>query len=111
MATHASARTSAHAGAHAEAPAGTTAASCTPAIARPDGSAAAANAASHAIAAGEEHAIDFPPGTVAAQTAPGKCCSNSTRYTYASFVAGGLTGNRVAAAASCASLTFVSAEA
>src|SRR5688500_4559084 len=52
------------------------AALCTPATARPDGSAASANAASHAIAAGVEHAIDLPPGTVRAQASPGKCCSN-----------------------------------
>lgn len=40
--------------------------SCTPATARPDGSAIAAKLASQAIAAGEEQAIDLPLGTVSA---------------------------------------------
>lgn len=52
---------------------------CTPATARPDGSAALANDASHAIAAGDEHAIDLPPGTVAAQAAPGNWRSKMRR--------------------------------
>ena len=47
------------------------AALCTPAIALPDGSAAAAKLASQAIAAGEEQAIDLPPGTVSAAAGPG----------------------------------------
>src|SRR3546814_3878915 len=49
---------------------------CTPATARPEGSAAAANAASHSIATGDEHAIDLPPGTVRAQASPGNASSN-----------------------------------
>ena len=48
-----------------------TAASCTPATDRPDGSAALANAGSHSSAAVDEQAIDLPPGTVAAQASPG----------------------------------------
>src|SRR5262245_5329610 len=48
---------------------------CTPATARPDGSAILAKASSQAIAAGEEQAIDLPPGTVPAHAAPGKNCS------------------------------------
>lgn len=44
---------------------------CTPATARPDGSAIFAKLASQAMAAGEEHAIDLPPGTVSAQAWPG----------------------------------------
>src|SRR5690606_12339048 len=44
---------------------------CTPATARPEGSAIAAKLASQAIAAGEEQAIDLPPGTVSAQAVPG----------------------------------------
>src|SRR6185437_7957659 len=44
---------------------------CTPRTARPDGSAIAANAGSHASAAGDEQAMDLPPGTVAAQASPG----------------------------------------
>src|SRR5690606_34190222 len=85
------------------------AALCTPATARPEGSAAAANVASHSIAAGDEHAIDLPPGTVRAQASPWKWRSNRLRYQYASFVAGGLTGYRVAASTSWASVTVVSA--
>src|SRR5260370_781711 len=46
---------------------GALAARCTPATARPDGSAAVANPGSQAIAAADEHAIDGPPGTVSAQ--------------------------------------------
>src|SRR5690606_13933558 len=82
---------------------------CTPTTARPEGSAAAVNAASHSIAAGEEQAIDLPPGTVRAQASPGKWRSNRLRYHQASFVAGGLTGKRVAASASRASVTCASA--
>jgi hypothetical protein len=55
------------------------AALCTPATARPDGSAAFAKLASQAIAAGDEQAIDLPPGTVSAQAVPGKACSNRLR--------------------------------
>src|SRR5690606_5157785 len=44
---------------------------CTPATARPDGSAIAAKLVSQAIAAGEEQAMDLPPGTVWAQAGPG----------------------------------------
>jgi len=54
---------------HVVQPASTTplmASLCTPATARPDGSAIVAKLASHAIAAGEEQAIDLPPGTVSA---------------------------------------------
>ena len=87
----------------------TSAASCTPATARPDGSAASANDASHAIAAGDEHAIDLPPGTVAAHAAPGKLRSKMRRYRYASLVCGGLSGKRLAAAANSRSPTCVSA--
>ena len=50
------------------------------ATARPDGSAIVANAASQAIAAGDEHAIDLPPGMVRAQASPGNSRSNSSRY-------------------------------
>src|SRR5690606_34923982 len=82
------------------------AALCTPATARPDGSAAAAKAASHSIAAGDEQAIERPPGTVRAQASPGQASSNRRRYQYASFVDGGLTGNRAGAAASSASPTI-----
>src|SRR5690606_25087233 len=45
---------------------------CTPATARPEGSAIFAKLASQAIAAGEEQAIDLPPGTVSAAAWPGK---------------------------------------
>ena len=55
------------------------AARCTPATARPDGSAAFAKAGSQAIAAADEQAIDLPPGIVCAQASPGKCCSNRLR--------------------------------
>src|SRR5690606_23889636 len=53
---------------------------CTPATARPEGSAAASNAAAQAIAAAEEQAIDLPPGTVRAQDSPGKWRSKMCRY-------------------------------
>ncbi len=53
--------------------------SCTPATARPEGSAMAAKLASHAIAAGDEQAMDFPPGTVSAAAWVGKNCSNTCR--------------------------------
>src|SRR6185437_9454698 len=49
---------------------------------RPDGSDAAAKLSSHAIAAGDEQAIDFPPGTVLAQSASGNAarkCVGSNR--------------------------------
>jgi hypothetical protein len=65
---------------------------CTSRTARPDGSAMAAKAGSQANAAGDEHAIDLPPGTVAAQASPGKYFSKMRRYRYASFVAGVLKG-------------------
>jgi hypothetical protein len=52
---------------------------CMPCTARPDGSALPAKAGSHASAAGEEQAIDLPPGTVAAQASPGKNFSNRAR--------------------------------
>ncbi len=45
--------------------------SCTPATARPEGSAIFAKLASQAIAAGEEQAIDLPPGTVSAAAGVG----------------------------------------
>lgn len=77
-------------------------------MAHPDGSAALANDASQAIAAGDEHAIDLPPGTVAAQAAPGKLASKMRRYRHASLVCGELSGNRLAAANS-RSLTCASA--
>jgi len=48
------------------APVSYSACSCTPATARPDGSAIAAKLASHSKAAGVEQAIDLPPGTVSA---------------------------------------------
>ena len=47
------------------------AALCTPDTARPDGSAIFAKLASQAIAAGDEQAMDLPPGTVSAQACPG----------------------------------------
>src|SRR5690606_41882255 len=53
---------------------------CTPATARPDGSAIVAKLASQAIAAGEEQAIDLPPGTVSAAAGVGKWRSNRLRY-------------------------------
>src|SRR5690606_27689562 len=52
----------------------------TPATARPDGSAIVAKLASQAIAAGEEQAIDLPPGTVSAAAGVGKWRSNRLRY-------------------------------
>ena len=52
---------------------------CTSRIARPEGSARDAKVASHAIAAGDEHAIDFPPGTVRAAASPGKRSSKIRR--------------------------------
>jgi|GEM_PF-4244171 len=45
--------------------------SCTPFTARPEGSASLANSGSQAMAAGDEQAMDLPPGTVAAQASPG----------------------------------------
>src|SRR5690606_5147811 len=48
--------------------------------ARPDGSAIVAKLASQAIAAGEEQAIDLPPGTVSAAAGVGKWRSNRLRY-------------------------------
>ena len=35
--------------------------------------------ASHSIAAGDEQAMDLPPGTVSAGAAPGKCSSKTDR--------------------------------
>src|SRR2546422_683861 len=81
----------------------------TPATARPDGSAALANSGSQAIAAGDEQAIDGPPGTVRAQQASGNARANIRRYSSASFVCGGLAGYCVAAPASSASRTVRSA--
>lgn len=52
---------------------------CTPATARPEGSAIAAKLASQAIAAGEEQAIDLPPGTVSAAAGVGNARSNRLR--------------------------------
>src|SRR3546814_13718640 len=76
---------------------------CTPATARPEGSAAAANAASHSIATGDEHAIDLPPGTVRAQASPGTASSNRLRYQYASFVCGGLRSGELRVGQKCVS--------
>lgn len=52
---------------------------CTPATARPDGSAMLAKLASQAMAAGEEQAMDLPPGTVSAAAGLGKKRSNTDR--------------------------------
>ena len=62
-------------------------------MARPDGSAALAQASSQARAVGVEQAMDLFCGTVRQAAGEGKCLEKISRYMYSSLLFGVLIGN------------------